>query len=129
MKRSGHSAVSNLRKTTKGETSTKSKAGRICASVRAVWEENQVSSAACWDGAEDDGAASAMTRRRTTATAITTQTQNPMRSQSEGACSILPSARCVLACVAISTRFSEPTTIIIFNFTSCQIKLISDVDT
>src|SRR5690242_7933800 len=65
-----------------GARSTKNNAGMICASVRTVCWANARSSPAV--GPVDDcaGLANATTRRITTATATTSENQNPTRSTS-----------------------------------------------
>src|ERR1041385_7739422 len=74
---------------------TKARAGRMCAKVRAVCDANTLSSAAICGGAERGGSASAITRRNTTAIAITIQIQNPVRSQSGEECLVgsVPTSR------------------------------------
>jgi hypothetical protein len=81
----------------------------MCASVRAACDANAASSWANCGGADCGGRASATVRRNTTATAITMQTQNPMRNQREKGCG------------SGKTPLVVPSTA--FVFTACSLKL------
>src|SRR5882724_10218753 len=114
------------RESAKGASSTKAIAKRTCASVSAAYEAKIASKAAICGGADFDGDASATTRRITTATAITVQIQNPIRSQRG---KISSSRIASFEAVRLAAVFSIGR-ILLFNFTYCKVKygdLISQI--
>src|SRR5258708_13130285 len=77
----GQDGPANRRRKRNGARTTKAKAGIICTNVRVACDANAASSAANIGGPDCEGCASATARRSTTATEITMQAQNPMRTQ------------------------------------------------
>ena len=78
--RSGQLRRENRCKIAKGVSPTKTRAGKMCTSVRTEWEANKRSNSTNCGGPVDEWNARAMTRRTTTATAIKVHSQNPARS-------------------------------------------------